>query len=160
MSKQISPEELAHITNRLLMDVEQVHLTDNDRLSFMTQLAQLVCHYVGGAVHNPASYVSEEECFVGVHGNGRIPDVHGGIWADYDPEGELFDKGRVAWYVARYNQEHPRYPRGKWQEAMQELSESKKGLTYEQLKKMPPAPDYWQWVDELELKRTGNAPGQ
>lgn len=57
--------------------------------AFMTDIATSVAERCGGEVLNPADFL-DDICYVGIHGNESLPD-DGGIWAAYDPEGELFE---------------------------------------------------------------------
>ena len=89
MSKQISAGEMAYIVADLLLAPEVVGELEEARAyqGFMTDIAQVVCDHCGGEVRNPASPL-DDIWYVGIHGNDSLPD-DGGIWADYDKEGEL-----------------------------------------------------------------------
>lgn len=91
MSKQISAKELAEIVTRLLTDVEGTGELDDPGVfqNFMTDIAQVICDHCGGEVRNPAEPF-EDVWYVGIHGNDSLPDAFGGIWREYDKEGELF----------------------------------------------------------------------
>lgn len=93
MSKQISAEELAEIVTRLLTDpVGTGELDDHGTFqSFMTAIAQVVCDHCGGEIHLPADDMAAK-WLIGIHGNDSLPSAFGGIWREYDPEGELFDQ--------------------------------------------------------------------
>ncbi|KVP16889.1 hypothetical protein [Burkholderia ubonensis] len=89
MSKQINPQDLATIVTQLLTKPESVGQLDTDAQfkSFMTDIAQVVCNHCGGEVRHEASFL-DDVCYVGIHGNDSLPE-DGGIWKDYDKEGEL-----------------------------------------------------------------------
>lgn len=76
---------------RLLTDVEGTGELDDPGVfqNFMTDIAEVVCNHCGGEVRNPAEPF-EDVWYVGIHGNDSLPDAFGGIWREYDKEGELF----------------------------------------------------------------------
>ncbi|NVL49886.1 hypothetical protein F2S72_09050 [Pseudomonas syringae pv. actinidiae] len=90
MSKQITAAELAEIVNNLLTKPQSVgELEDGNTFAcFMTEIAVVVCGFVGGDVKNQADNFTGE-FLVGVHGNDSLPEG-GGIWANYDQDGDLF----------------------------------------------------------------------
>lgn len=92
MSKQITASELASLVNRLLTVPEgSGELGEFGAFqSFMTDIARVVCDHCGGEVRNPAN-PEDGVWMVGVHGNDSLPDPDGGVWRDFDPEGQLFD---------------------------------------------------------------------
>lgn len=100
MSKQITAAELAEIVNQLLTRPETVGELEDSKAyqSFMTEVAKVVCDHCGGEVHHSASPL-EDVWYVGIHGNDSLPNSEGGIWAAYDPEGELFDEGSGVWMM-------------------------------------------------------------
>lgn len=89
MSKQINTQELAEIVTNLLTKPESVGELDTSTTfaCFMTEIAEVVCKFCGGEVKNQADDFAGE-FLVGVHGNDSLP-VGGGIWAGYDPDGDL-----------------------------------------------------------------------
>lgn len=91
MSKQVTAAELAELVKRLLTDpsgVGELESTESFQ-EFMTDVAQVVCDHCGGTIQNPAAAV--QGCWlVGIHGNDSLPEG-GGVWREFDPEGELFD---------------------------------------------------------------------
>ncbi len=90
MSKQISAKELAEIVTKLLTK-DSGELDDSAIFSgFMTEIANVICNHCGGEVKNPASPL-DEVWYVGIHGNDSLPDAFGGIWREYDPDGDLMD---------------------------------------------------------------------
>lgn len=86
MSKQITPRELAEIVTKLLTDPNEIddHATYQ---RFFTGLAEFVCDYCGGEVRGQAD-TWLGGWLVGIHRNDSLPPS-GGIWKDYDLEGEL-----------------------------------------------------------------------
>ena len=92
MSKQVTAKELADIVTRLLTDTNDTGELDNSGVygSFMTAIAGVVCDHCGGEIRLPASNLTGQ-WLVGIHGNDSLPSASGGIWREYDPEGELFD---------------------------------------------------------------------
>lgn len=90
MSKQITATELATIVDRLLTKPASTgELEEFDVFqSFMTGIAKVVCDHCGGEVLNPALPL-DDIWYVGVHGNDSLPDASGGIWSEFDPDGEL-----------------------------------------------------------------------
>lgn len=92
MSKQVSAKELAEIVTRLLTDVQTTgELDDSDVYSsFMTGIAEVVCDHCGGEIHHPADSL-DDIWYIGIHGTDSLPSAFGGIWREYDKEGELFD---------------------------------------------------------------------
>ena len=89
LSKQISSAELAEIVKNLLTDTESTGELDSPSTfaCFMTEIAEVVCKFCGGEVKNQADQFTGD-WLVGVHGNDSLPEG-GGIWAGYDPDGEL-----------------------------------------------------------------------
>ena len=81
--------ELAEIVSKLLTNpmVDGELVSSTSLASFMTQIAKVVCNFCGGEVKNQADNFAGEY-IVGVHGNDSLPEG-GGIWADYDEDGEL-----------------------------------------------------------------------
>jgi len=94
MSKQIKPEELAAIVTKLLTQPEKSGELDSFEAfqGFMTDIGQVICNYCGGEIRKPAEPL-EDIWYLGVHGNEWLPSAFGGIWRDYDTDGELFDEG-------------------------------------------------------------------
>lgn len=93
MSKQITQHELADIITRLLTDPKLAELDTEDKfLSFMEDIAGIVCTYCGGEIRNGAdnSLHPIGTYMIGIHADDSLPS-NGGIWADYDPEGSFFD---------------------------------------------------------------------
>lgn len=89
MSKQISAQELAEIVTKLLTG-DPVELSGSETFSeFMTDIAEVVCKHCGGEVRHEAAPL-EDVWYIGIHGDGRISEMDGGVWRDYDKEGELF----------------------------------------------------------------------
>lgn len=91
MSKQLTPAELASIVTNLLVNPQQVGELDSPERygAFMTDVASLICDHCGGEVSSSADdWVGE--WLVGIISNDSLPD-DGGIWKDFDPEGELFN---------------------------------------------------------------------
>jgi hypothetical protein len=89
MSKQITPQDLAAIVKNLLTQPRAVGELDSDGQfkSFMTDIAKVVCDHCGGEVRREANFM-DDVCYVGIHGNDSLPEG-GGIWKEYDKEGEL-----------------------------------------------------------------------
>jgi len=89
MSKQITPTELATIVTTLLCNPDAAgELDSTEKFSaFMTDIAKVVCDHCGGQVMQPADH-SVDIWLIGIHGNDSLPP-DGGIWRNYDPEGEL-----------------------------------------------------------------------
>jgi len=89
MSKEITSGELAEIVTSLLVGSQaSIHLDSTEKYAaFMTDLAQLICDHCGGAVNREADNTFEQ-WLVGIRGNDSLPE-DGGIWKDYDPDGEL-----------------------------------------------------------------------
>lgn len=116
MSKQVTAKELAEIVTRLLTDTQTTGELDGFETfqGFMTDIAQVVCGYCGGEIHHPADSL-DDTWYVGIHGNDSLPDAFGGIWREYDKEGELFAEGTPEWFEAKYGQEHPEWPKADWQ---------------------------------------------
>src|SRR6218665_265287 len=100
MSKQVTAKELAEIVTRLLTDTEATgELEGFDAFQgFMTDIAQVVCDHCGGEIRHSA-VPFEDIWYVGIHGNASLPDTLGGIWQQYDKEGELFDASTLTWFV-------------------------------------------------------------
>src|SRR6218665_1758183 len=100
MSKQVTAKELAEIVTRLLTDTEATgELEGFDAFQgFMTDIAQVVCDHCGGEIRHSA-VPFEDIWYVGIHGNASLPDTLGGIWQQYDKEGELFDASTLTLFV-------------------------------------------------------------
>ncbi len=92
MSKQVTAQELAEIVTRLLTDTPATGQLEGFEAfqGFMTDVAQVVCDYCGGEIWQPAEPL-DDAWYVGIHGNDSLPDPAGGIWREYDQEGDLFD---------------------------------------------------------------------
>lgn len=89
MSKQITAAELAQIVNKLLTG-DSGEVDSAEAFSgFMTDIAKVICDYCGGEVRHPASPL-DDVWYVGIHGNDSLPEAFGGVWREYDPDGELF----------------------------------------------------------------------
>ena len=116
MSKKITADELAEIVKRLLTDTQTTGELDGFESfqGFMTDIAQVVCNYCGGEVSHQADAL-EGIWHVGIKGNESLPSAFGGIWREYDKEGELFTEGTPEWLEAKYGQEHPEWPKSDWQ---------------------------------------------
>jgi len=85
MSKQLSHADLADIVRRAEEEID-----DRDQYArFLTDLATLVTEHFGGHVINTADD-DMGEWLVGIvdKGDGSVPEG-GGIYKDYDKEGEL-----------------------------------------------------------------------
>ena len=91
MSKQITPNQLSHVLVRLLNDPKAFDTVEQYE-KFMTDAAILVTNHCGGQVQYQAHH-DGSHCHVGVHADESLPE-DGGIWKDYDREGQLFDDGR------------------------------------------------------------------
>lgn len=90
MSKQLTPTDLAKLVTALLTDPASVGELETDEKfkAFVTDLAETVCDHCGGEVRHPAEYL-DDICYIGIHGNDSLPE-DGGVWKDFDKEGELF----------------------------------------------------------------------
>jgi hypothetical protein len=101
MSKQISAKELAEIVAKLLTDPAGAgELSAYETYqAFMTDIAVVVCDHCGGEVHHPA-YGLDGIWTIDIHGNDSLPSGFGGIWWDYDKEGDLFEEGSPEWFAA------------------------------------------------------------
>lgn len=132
MSKQISAKELAEIVTKLLTDPEGAgELSGHESYQgFMTDIAQVVCDHCGGEIHYPASDL-DDIWYIGIHGNDSLPGVEGGIWSEYDKEGELFEPDTAADLEMKHGYAHPEWPRCTWQYDVAN-GNTKLG--------------YWQWV--------------
>lgn len=91
MSKQVTAAELVEIVKKLLVDMNSAgELASREQYqNFMTDIAQAICDNCGGEIHHPADDL-DGVWYIGIHGNDSLPE-NGGIWANYDKEGELFD---------------------------------------------------------------------
>lgn len=120
MSKQVSAKELAEIVKRLLTDTETTGELDSFESfqGFMTDIAQVVCDYCGGETRHPADSL-DDTWYVGIHGNDSLPDALGGIWLEYDKEGELFDEGTPECSETMRGQEHSEKPTADQQSKLQ-----------------------------------------
>ncbi len=116
MSKQVTTKELAEIVTHLLTDTQTTGELDGFESfqGFMTDIAQVVCDYCGGEIHHPAEPL-DDIWYVGIHGNDSLPSAFGGIWREYDKEGELFAEGTPEWFESEYGAEHPEWPKADWQ---------------------------------------------
>ncbi|HDS1721711.1 hypothetical protein NPS53_09375 [Pseudomonas putida] len=90
MSKQISQKELAEAVSKLLTDPEAAGELESSTAfaGFMTAIAEVVCDYCGGEVQQQADNTTGD-FLVGIHANDSLQEG-GGIWANYDPDGDLF----------------------------------------------------------------------
>ena len=91
MSKQITNHELAKIVTSLLTTPQKAGELDTSEkfAGFMTSIAQTVCDHCGGEIPGLADD-SVGQWRVAVRGNDSLPE-NGGVWRNYDPEGNLFD---------------------------------------------------------------------
>ncbi len=89
MSKQITGADLADAVTKLLANPDGVVGQGDAKAyeKFMTEIAKAVCNHVGGEVLSEASFL-DDVCYVGIGGDAWLPP-DGGVWKDYDPEGEL-----------------------------------------------------------------------
>lgn len=79
--------QLAHILCRLLLGEE--FDTEEQAANFMTDAAELVTEHCGGQLVSPASNF-DGVTYVGVIADKSLPS-DGGIWREYDVEGDLLD---------------------------------------------------------------------
>jgi hypothetical protein len=95
MSKQITNGELAEIVTGLLVGrLFHDHLDATEKYAaFMTDIAKVICDHCGGEVTGNADN-SGYEWLVGIVGDDSLPE-DGGVWKDYDPDGELFEQPEV-----------------------------------------------------------------
>jgi hypothetical protein len=134
MSKQITAGELAIIVTRLLTDTQTTGEMDSAEAfgQFMTDIAQVVCDHCGGEIHQPASFLDDDGGWmIGIHGNDSLPDAFGGIWREFDPEGELFAERSPQGLESKFVTEHPDWPKTDWQYDVAN-NDTKLG--------------YWEWV--------------
>jgi len=96
VSKQITAGELASIVQTLLCCPE-VHIgLDDARFSaMMTDIAMAVCRHAGGEPLGVAE-LFEDDWYISIVRNEHLPE-DGGIWADYDLDGELEPYSVFAW---------------------------------------------------------------
>ncbi|MBK3779905.1 hypothetical protein G3A43_06530 [Paraburkholderia aspalathi] len=98
MSKQISQQELAQIVTKLLTDPNSGELDEANKFAkFMTDIGQVVADHCGGEIKHEAS-TKEGVWYVGIRGNDSLPE-DGGVWQDFDLEGELFEPQPEPTYV-------------------------------------------------------------
>ncbi|MBU0501438.1 MAG: hypothetical protein KJ558_10105 [Gammaproteobacteria bacterium] len=90
MGKQITPGELAEIVTGLLVGRQADLQLDTPQKygAFMTDIAKVICDHCGGEVQGDADSFFDG-WMIGITANDSLPD-DGGIWAGFDPEGELF----------------------------------------------------------------------
>lgn len=144
MSKQISRHELAALVSKLLTENHGDIDSFEGFQGFMTDIAKVVCDHCGGEVLNPADCL-DDVWYVGIHGNDSLPS-DGGVWKDYDKEGELFAEGTPAWFEAQHGREHPAWPIKAWQD---EVANGNTKISY------------WDWVAHCvesatdDLKKNG-----
>lgn len=88
MSKQITPGELAEVAKKLLTNPTEAGELEHASsfAGFMTEITEVVCKFCGGEVKSQAGQL-DGAWLVGVRGNESLPEG-GGIWADYDLDGE------------------------------------------------------------------------
>lgn len=87
MSKQISNDELSAVVSGLLRRPNVIQRSAFSE--FMTNIAQAVCRYTGGAIAYPATQMDEnDEWLIGIHADESLP-ADGGVWKDFDLEGSL-----------------------------------------------------------------------
>lgn len=90
MSKQVTPQELANIVQQLLDPNKHDHIDTREAfIHLFTDLAEVVCNHCGGKVIQAADDWAGE-ILIGIRGNDDLPPS-GGIWANVDPDGDLFD---------------------------------------------------------------------
>ena len=97
MAKIIMAAELADLVSKLITDPSSLEqdMSPETYSEFLTDIAQVVCDYCGGEIHNKAHYDAEPVAgsmgnwAVGIHGNDSLPE-DGGVWAPLDPDGSLF----------------------------------------------------------------------
>ena len=92
MSKQLTPAELAKLVTDLLVNPQELGELDSPEKfsAFMTDVASLICDHCGGQVARAADN-DADQWLIGIVGNESSPP-DGGVWKDFDPEGELFNE--------------------------------------------------------------------
>lgn len=107
MSKVVTAVDLGMLTFSLLMRPHAVGELDTPGKyqEFMTDLARLICDHCGGEVRFLASRPDGKTWMIGIHGNESLPE-DGGVWKEFDPEGELFEPEGV--------DKEPCYEHGHW----------------------------------------------
>jgi len=88
MAKQINPRQLAHIFCRALLSPSTFD-TKRAFEKFVTDAGDLLTDHFGSELANPASTLADVT-YIGVIANLNSP-ADGGIFKDYDVEGQLFD---------------------------------------------------------------------
>lgn len=89
MAKMITPEELAEIVTEMVAGENGPDIKDSYQ-SFLNDIAEVVCDYAGGEVGSVSLDKDDQhhEWLIAIRGNDSVPG-DGGIWSNYDPEGEL-----------------------------------------------------------------------
>lgn len=96
MAKIIYPAQLAQALTTLLTNPAAVGKAVSGREfgDLMTQLTRAACDFGGGEIYNPAALDEDEGgnpvWVVAIHGDDHLP-ADGGVWAQFDPTGELLD---------------------------------------------------------------------
>lgn len=89
MSKQISAMNLAHVFCRLLLNAAKEFDTTEQADAFANAAAQLITEHCGGRVNGQSEV--EGHSYISIVADDSLPD-DGGIWSDYDVEGDLFNR--------------------------------------------------------------------
>lgn len=89
MAKIITPEELAEVVTKMLAGEDGPDDKDTYQ-SFLNDIAEVVCDYAGGEVGSVSLDKNDpnHDWLIAIRGNDSVPE-DGGIWSNYDPEGEL-----------------------------------------------------------------------
>ena len=135
MSKQISQQELAQILTKLLTDSNSGELDESGKLAaFMTDLGQVVCDHCWGEIRREASSESGV-WYVGIHGNDSLPE-DGGVWKDFDPDGELFEsKVDPTWVIYSFTSHRFGHGKGFWSEEQKTWVELSHATRYTEAQK-------------------------
>jgi len=91
MAKQIANTELVDVVAALLVGRASNDYFDtaDKYAAFMTDIAKVICDHCGGQVTSVADNAFGP-WLVGISGDESTPE-DGGIWQNYDAEGELFE---------------------------------------------------------------------
>jgi len=90
MAKILTDIELLTILSRAITDHGEIDEADTYK-HFLEDLADVVTEYFGGTLGTVAFDDDEGTWFIAIHGDENVPE-NGGIYRDFDPDGELFDE--------------------------------------------------------------------
>lgn len=146
MSKSITAPELASVISSLLSGEQKHSLPPKAFQTFMTNLARVVCEHCDGSALFPAINTNGEWT-IDIQAVGGVPPENGGIWRQFDPQGQIYFNDPAIKLGIFYGHEHPTYT---LEHYGQDRARAAIPSSYF---------DYWGWV-ERQLLSCGAMPAE